>query len=60
MNILVTGHRGRIGSHIESQLTAQGHTVVGFDKAGEVVEIVEDRSGPMRVAEVNKATKPIA
>ena len=27
-----------------------GKLVVGFDKAGEVVEIVEDRSGPMRVA----------
>lgn len=33
MNVLVTGNRGRIGSHIEEQLTAQGHSVVGFDKA---------------------------
>ena len=33
MKIFVTGNRGRIGSYIESQLTEQGHSVVGFDKA---------------------------
>ena len=33
MNVFVTGNRGRIGSLIAAQLVAQGHTVVGFDRA---------------------------
>lgn len=33
MNVFVTGHRGRIGSVIVEQLVAQGHTVVGYDRA---------------------------
>jgi UDP-glucose 4-epimerase len=33
MQILVTGHRGRIGSVIAEQLTEAGHTVAGFDRA---------------------------
>ena len=33
MKIFVTGHRGRIGSEITRQLTAQGHSVVGYDRA---------------------------
>jgi len=33
MNVFVTGNQGRIGSEISQQLLAQGHTVVGFDRA---------------------------
>lgn len=33
MKVFVTGNRGRIGSTIEAQLIAAGHTVVGFDRA---------------------------
>lgn len=33
MQVLVTGNKGRIGSVIEQQLNAAGHTVVGFDRA---------------------------
>ncbi len=33
MKVFVTGNRGRIGSVIETQLVAQGHTVIGFDRA---------------------------
>lgn len=33
MNVFVTGHRGRIGSEISRQLEAEGHTVVGYDRA---------------------------
>ncbi|MBX3013229.1 MAG: NAD(P)-dependent oxidoreductase [Caldilineaceae bacterium] len=33
MKVFVTGHRGRIGSMITEQLVAQGHTVVGYDRA---------------------------
>jgi nucleoside-diphosphate-sugar epimerase len=33
MQVLVTGNQGRIGSVIEEQLKAQGHTIVGFDRA---------------------------
>jgi len=33
MKVFITGNRGRIGSVIEAQLTATGHTVVGFDRA---------------------------
>jgi UDP-glucose 4-epimerase len=33
MKVLVTGNMGRIGSEIEKQLLAAGHTVVGFDRA---------------------------
>jgi UDP-glucose 4-epimerase len=33
MKILVTGHRGRIGSVIAQQLEAAGHSVVGFDQS---------------------------
>ncbi len=33
MKVFVTGHRGRIGSEITQILEAQGHTVVGYDRA---------------------------
>jgi len=33
MHVFVTGNRGRIGSVIEAQLEAAGHTVTGFDRA---------------------------
>lgn len=33
MNVFVTGNQGRIGSEITKQLLAQGHTVVGYDRA---------------------------
>ena len=33
MQVLVTGHQGRIGSVIAGQLQDAGHTVVGFDRA---------------------------
>lgn len=33
MNVFVTGNQGRIGSEITKQLLAQGHTIVGFDRA---------------------------
>ncbi|MCB0064066.1 MAG: NAD(P)-dependent oxidoreductase [Caldilineaceae bacterium] len=33
MKVFVTGHRGRIGSEITRLLEADGHTVVGFDRA---------------------------
>jgi len=33
MNVFVTGNQGRIGAVIQTQLEAQGHTVVGFDRA---------------------------
>lgn len=33
MKIFVTGNQGRIGSEISDQLLAQGHTVVGYDRA---------------------------
>ena len=33
MKVFVTGNRGRIGSVIEAQLVAQGHRVVGYDRA---------------------------
>ena len=33
MNVFVTGNQGRIGLEISQQLLAQGHTIVGYDRA---------------------------
>lgn len=33
MNVFVTGHRGQIGTEVARLLEAEGHTVVGYDRA---------------------------
>ena len=49
MKVFVTGHRGRIGSVITAQLEAQGHTVVGFDRAdGQAAGLGQRRSQKAR------------
>ena len=41
MNVLVTGHKGFIGSHIFSQLHKDGHTVYGYDLGDSLPEGVK-------------------
>lgn len=49
MKVFVTGHRGRIGSVITAQLEAQGHTVVGFDRADG--QDITDRASVVQAAQ---------
>jgi nucleoside-diphosphate-sugar epimerase len=52
MNVLVTGHAGYVGGELADQLSAAGHSVVGFDRSEDPGSDVRD---PEAVAELFEA-----
>ena len=50
MKILLTGNEGFIGKNLETELTSQGHDVIGFEKDCTISDIVEEmHSNPVVV-----------
>lgn len=46
MNVIVTGHKGFVGSHLTQVLKDAGHTVIGFDKIdGDDLAMVQGDQG---------------
>lgn len=54
MEVLLTGHAGYVGGELADQLSAAGHSVVGFDRSADPDSDVRDAEAVAEVFEANE------